>query len=77
MVTTLNYAEAVEYIWTHSRAIRDWYTNEHKFNLNNYSRSEYRTSGLGAPGDIISAIIADGITDGIINENVDGVYRTV
>ena len=55
----LTFHEAVEYIWKNSKQIRDWYTTEHQFDLNNYTRSEYRTSGLGAPGDIISEIVVE------------------
>ena len=77
MATTLTHAEAGEYVWANSQTIRDWYTTEHQFDLDDHDRSEYRTSGANAPGDIISSIIQDGITDGIITENNDGEYFTV
>lgn len=73
----LTFHEAVEYVWNHSKQIHNWYTTEHQFNLDDYTRSEYRTSGLGAPGDIISEIVVDGIRDGIINENEFGDYWAV
>ena len=76
MATKLTHAEAAEYVWTNSQTIRDWYTTEHHFDLDDHDRSEYRTSGASAPGDIISSIIQDGITDGIITENDDGEYMT-
>ena len=73
----LTFYEAVEYIWKNSKQIRDWYTTEHQFDLNNYTRSEYRTSGLGAPGDIISEIVVEGVRDGVISEDENGEYWTV
>ena len=74
MVMKLTHAEAVEYVWEHSQTIRDWYTTEHQFDLDDHDRSEYRTSGANAPGDIISSIIQDGITDGIITEDAGEYY---
>ena len=67
----LSHAEAVEYVWEQSQVIRDWYTREHDFDLDDITRSEYRT---GSNGDLVSEIIADGVRDGIINENDDGEY---
>jgi hypothetical protein len=77
MATKLSTAEAVEYVWNHSNQIRDWYLREHNFDLDNYSRSNYRTFGLSGPGEIISSIIRDGITDGIITEDDDGDYQVM
>jgi hypothetical protein len=62
----LTYHEAIEYIWRNSPDIRDWYTTEHNFDLDDYSRSEYRTFGKNAPGNIIASILYDGIVDGLI-----------
>ena len=70
----LTFHEAVEYILKNSTQIRDWYTTEHQFDLNDYTRSEYR---LGALGDIISEIVVDGVQDGVISEDENGEYWTV
>ncbi len=72
----LTFYEAVEYVWTHSKQIRDWYKTEHQFNLDDHARNEYRTSGLDAPGDIISEIVAEGVRDGVITEDDNGEYWT-
>jgi len=76
MATKLTHEEAVEYVWTNSQDIRDWYTTEHQFDLDDHDRSEYRTFGFGenAPGDTICLIIQDGITDGIITEDAGEYY---
>lgn len=73
----LTFHEAVEFVWRQSRQIRNWYTTEYQFNLDDHTRSEYRTSGLGAPGDIISEIVDVGMGEGIITEDEDGEYWTV
>lgn len=69
-------AHAAEYVWQKSKSIRDWYLVEHKFDLDNYSRSEYNTYGRNAPGEIVSLIIDEGIDDGLICEE-DGNYRVI
>jgi hypothetical protein len=73
----LTFYEAVEYVWKNSKQIRDWYTTELQFDLNNYKRSEYRTTRLGGPGDIISNIIVDGVQDEVICRDENGEYWTV
>ena len=73
----LTFHEAVVYIWENSKKIRNWYKTEHQFDLNDYTRSEYRTSGLGAPGDIISEIVVEGVRDGVISEDEYGEYWMV
>ena len=69
--TILTRFEAVEYVWEHSQLIRDWYRNEHNFDLDNLTRSECGSE------DLIRYIISDGVNDGIITENEDGEYFTV
>lgn len=73
----LTFHEAVEYIWKNSKQIRDWYKTENQFDLDDYTRSEYRTSGLEAPGDIISEIVVESVRDGVIFEDENGEYWTV
>ena len=75
--TKLTFHEAVEYVWNHSKQIRDWYKTEYRFDLDDHARNEYRTSGLGALGDIISEIVADGVRDGVITEDDNGEYWMV
>jgi hypothetical protein len=75
--TILSRAEAAEYVWENSPKIRMWYKRELKFNLDDYTRSEYNTSGLDAPGDVIDSIISDGISDRVISEDGNGGYLVV
>ena len=73
----LTFHEAVVYIWENSKKIRNWYTSECQFDLDDYTRSEYRTHGLGAPGDVISEIVVEGVRDGVISEDENGEYWMV
>ena len=76
-VTKLTYHEAAEYVWENAPKIREWYEQEYKFDLDDYNRPEYRTFGMGAPGDIIAEIVADGVKDRVIFEDVDGDYYAI
>ena len=70
----LTYAEAADYVWLNSHAIRNWYKSEHGFDLDDYTRAEYRTFGYTAPGDTIAEIVSEGVRDGIILEDENGEY---
>lgn len=80
MSPKLTYQEAADYVWKQSQSIRKWYLNEtgensyEKFDLDNYTHSEYRTFGCGAPGDVIADIVFTGVSDGIITEDENGEY---
>ena len=69
--------QAVNFIWEKSPEIRNWYTIEHNFDLDNLPISEYRTYGVSNYGDLIDLIIVDGIKDKIISEDTDGSYIEV
>jgi len=69
------------YVWNHSKEIRHWYLTqaEERFDPHKeVSPSNYRTFGMGAPGDLVSEIIADGERSGIIHLNEEaGEYEGV
>lgn len=69
--------QCVNYIWSRSQEIRDWYRQEHNFDLDNIPVSEYRTYGVIGSGDLIDLIISDGITDRLVIEDEDGSYIAV
>ena len=62
------------YVWDHSQSIREWYITEHNFSADQVNGYNYRTTGGDDPGDLVSEIINDGLKDGLILVDCDGVY---